>query len=199
LAISVPLRALQLAWKVYHGASLGAAAQEAALDVVTDVALSLATAGLLRFANGFTVVRAAGEAFTRVASSVWNQTAFARGWAIEELLIGARRLHPNFPVIDDFIEGVATSIKSLDLTAKTYQSASALISRLSGYAGKLSAFQGATFAGDTVAAGAIKERVLVVAFEEGAATIEQAKVLEDFMRLAKTAWPNIKVVFEFIP
>ena len=200
LAISVPFRALQLAWKVYHGASLGAAAQEAALDVLTDVALSLATAGLLRYAKGFTVVRAAGEALSRVATSVWNMTPFARGWAIEELILGgARRLHPNFPVIDDFIQGVATSIKSLDLTAATYQSASALVSRLSSYAAKLSAFQGARFAGQEVLGAEIKEKVLVVAFEEGAATFEQAKVLEEFLRLAKTSWPDIKVVFSFIP
>jgi RHS repeat-associated protein len=200
LAISVPFRALQLAWKVYHGASLGAAAQEAALDVVTDVALSLATAGLLRYAKGFTVVRAAGEALTRVASSVWNLSPFARGWAIEELILGgARRLHPNFPVIDDFLGGVATSIKSLDLTAATYQSASALTGRLSAYAAKLSAFQGAKFAGTEILAAEIKEKVLVVAFEEGAATFEQAKVLEEFLRLAKSTWPDIKVVFSFVP
>ena len=200
LAISVPLRALQLAWKVAHGANLGAAAQEAALDVVTDVALSLATAGLLRFASGFTVVRVAGEALTRAASSVWNLTPFARGWAIEELILGgARNLHPNFPVIDDFVEGVATSIKSLDLTAATYQSGSAIISRLSSYAAKLAAFDGARYAGNVVAGTAIKEKVLVVAFEEGAATIEQAQVLEEFLRIAKTSWPNIKIAFSFIP
>lgn len=200
LAISVPLRALQLAWKVAHGANLGAAAQEAALGVLTDVALSLLTAGLLRFASGFTVVRVAGEALTRAASSVWNLTPFARGWAIEELILGgARNLHPNFPVIDDFVEGVATSIKSLDLTAATYQSGSAIISRLSSYAAKLASFQGATYAGDVVAGAAIREKVLVVAFEDGAATIEQAQVLEDFLRIAKTSWPNIKIAFSFIP
>jgi hypothetical protein len=194
------LRALQLAWKVAHGANLGAAAQEAALDVVTDVALSLVTAGLLRFASGFTVVRIAGEALSRAASSVWNLTPFARGWAIEELILGgARNLHPNFPVIDDFVEGVATSIKSMDLTAATYQSGSAIISRLSSYAAKLASFQGAEYAGDVVAGAAIKEKVLVVAFEEGAATIEQAQVLEEFLRIAKASWPNVKIAFSFIP
>jgi hypothetical protein len=42
----------------------------------------------------------------------------------------------NFPVIDDLSEGVATSIKSLDLTKSSYQSASGLIGQLRDYAFK---------------------------------------------------------------
>ena len=82
---------------------------------------------------------------------------------------------------------------------QNYQSASALTGRLSAYAAKLSAFQGARFAGTRILAEEIKEKVLVVAFEEGAATFEQAKVLEEFLRLAKSTWPDIKVVFSFVP
>jgi hypothetical protein len=48
---------------------------------------------------------------------VWKLGWAARGRLIEKEL-GAN-LHPNFPVIDKFRNGVATSIKSIDLNAAT--------------------------------------------------------------------------------
>jgi hypothetical protein len=44
----------------------------------------------------------------------------------------------------------------------------------------------------------IRERVLLVAFEQGAATAQQAQALRAFLQTARQNWPNIKVVFQFI-
>ena len=38
-----------------------------------------------------------------------------------------------------------------------------------------------------------------VALEPGAATSIQMQALEDFRKLAATKWPNIKVLFEWVP
>jgi filamentous hemagglutinin len=66
-------------------------------------------------------------------SSVWDLSPFARGQSIEQTL-GAN-LPQNFPVIDKFNwdTGVATSIKSIDLTAPSYQNMSTLSNTLNGY------------------------------------------------------------------
>jgi hypothetical protein len=54
------------------------------------------------------------------ADDVWGRHFKDRGLQIETRLGG--HLPPNFPTIDRFADGVATSNKSLDTTVKTYQS-----------------------------------------------------------------------------
>jgi hypothetical protein len=104
----------------------------------------------------------------------------------------------NFPVIDDFLNGVATSIKSLDATLPSYQQAGAIASRLRSYAQKLANFNGASKGGITVGQQSIQQRVLLVAFEDGALTAAQAAELRQFVQTAQTQWPNIQVVLQFI-
>ena len=53
----------------------------------------------------------------------------------------------NFPVIDRFENGLATSIKSLNLDSATYQNASTLNRTLTGYVDTVAEFQGRTWAG----------------------------------------------------
>lgn len=50
---------------------------------------------------------------------MWSLKPFERGVEIEKML--GQNLPSNFPVIDKFENGLATSIKSMDLSAKTYQ------------------------------------------------------------------------------
>jgi hypothetical protein len=49
----------------------------------------------------------------------------------------------------------------------------------------------------SVAGTAIKDRVLLVAVEDGAATGPQWQALTDFQKSAAAQWPNIKVIFQF--
>ena len=109
--------------------TVGVAAQEAATD----------------FFGGALIV--GGIRALRGAGSVWNLGRFARGNAIHGRL-GANVDWPsNFPTIDKIINridgDVATSIKSLDLTAPTYNQGNKLYDKLKGYIDKLDDFTGA--------------------------------------------------------
>lgn len=86
-------------------------------------------------------------------------------------------LHPNFPVIDDFPpSGVATSYKSVDLNAATYQNDNSLKYRLDAYVRMISEFEGAEFATSTVEN--IKSRVLWLVIPKGSMTNAQQAVIE---------------------
>ena len=74
----------------------------------------------------------------RTIASVWRLGNFARGIAIETAL--GKNLAAGFPVIDKFLNGTATSIKSIDLTAKTYQDTEKLGSTLDNFVDKGSEF-----------------------------------------------------------
>jgi RHS repeat-associated protein len=205
LAVSVLFRALEAAINVSNGMSLGAAVQEAVIGVAFDTTIGLVLGGVLAQAPRLIKIRAAAQSIAafraaRRASSVWRLNPFARGRAIERFILGRPANIPvsNFPVIDDFANGVATSIKSLDLTADSYQAASALSGKLGEYASKLSTFAGRTWGGFTVQGNQIAQRVLVVAFEQGAPTARQAETLRAFIQTARQNWPNVKVVFQFI-
>ena len=196
----VAFRAAEAAWKVARGAALGAALQEAAVGVLSDAALSIAIPGVVSLVSRIAPVRAVGQALVRAADSVWNLGNFARGWAIESrILQRARTLADNFPVIDDFTAGVATSIKSIDLTAKTYQSIGKLIRKISGYAEELASFETLVHPTRTITSEMVERRVLTVAIEPGAATIMQAGALESLLRDAKSLWPNIDIMFVPVP
>ncbi len=77
---------------------------------------------------------------SRVAagSGLWKLNPFARGQQIEQAL--GHNLPSNFPVIDRFENGLATSIKSLDLDAAAYQSSATLNRALTGYVDKVAGF-----------------------------------------------------------
>jgi RHS repeat-associated protein len=201
LAISLPLRALQVAMAVAAGADLGTAAQEAAIGLITDVAAGALLGGVLAYAPRLFSLRAVGQVVQRAANSPWLLGPFARGRAIEALLLrGAPNVirTPNFPVIDQFWQGVATSIKSIDATAASYQSASSLVSTVARYARTLSNAgtlrQGALTIDLTHAS-----RNLVIAFEKGALTVPQAQALKAFMQTASQRFPNVKILLTEIP
>jgi hypothetical protein len=94
-------------------------------------------------------------------ASVWEMNQFERGFEIERQLGG--NLPSNFPVIDRFKDGVATSIKSLDLRAASYQNPSALLRTLNGYVDKVAAFNGRSWADVEIAGSRIRGRELQLA------------------------------------
>jgi hypothetical protein len=75
---------------------------------------------------------------------------FLRGEAIERAL--GQNLPRTFPVIDRFSGGLATSIKSIDLAAKTYQIPGKLRGTLASYVNSLARFDGATLGNVAVGA-----------------------------------------------
>ncbi|UGU18119.1 DUF6443 domain-containing protein [Sinomicrobium kalidii] len=107
-----------------------------AKEAVTDVFLGGAVAMGLKALRG--------------AKSVWGLNRFARGRVIEEMLGANKNWAKNFPGIDKIEDGVATSIKSMDLMGKSYQEGNRVFNTLKGYIDKLDNFGGRTRWGGTV-------------------------------------------------
>jgi len=122
-----------------------------------------------------------GEAASRGGRGVWSLDNFTRGRAIEDAVSKALGLKQfavhNVPVIDAFEHGVATSIKSIDLAASSYQSGGRLLRTLNGYVDALKEFKGG-FSWGTERVGAVTSRQLVLAVPEGITlSASQAKAL----------------------
>ena len=114
-----------------------------------------------------------GELF---ASSIWRLSVRERGLLIEAKAGG--NLPTNFPVIDKEIGDVITSIKSVDLTATTYQSASKLRALARGFVKDLNDFKGATYSGKTVVTTSNTTKKIELFYQTGKASSAQLEVLE---------------------
>jgi YD repeat-containing protein len=128
----------------------------------------------------------------RAGNSVWDLAPVARGDRIAKAL--GQNLPDFFPVIDKFKDGVASSIKSLDLDAKSYQDVGKLTSKLEGYVDKLADFKGATSGRREVKAEQIKSKVLELAIEKGKGSKEQLAAIEAAKKYAKKKGVELRVV-----
>lgn len=174
--ISLPLSHPSRARYAYPqwGGNLGASFGDGAKEAVQDIALG----GALNY--GLKAFRA-----LRSSSSVWNLNRFKRGRQIEDALGANQQWSKNFPTIDKIdnvyggvnkiSDGVATSIKSLDLTANSYQSGNKVFNTLKGYIDKLDNFGGTVnWGGTTITEGLdYSSKSLEVAFETGAGSAKQ--------------------------
>jgi filamentous hemagglutinin len=114
------------------------------------------------------------------AAAVWTTKGIGpttRGKLLER--VHGMNLPSNFPVIDRFADGVATSIKSVDLNSRTYRDVSALKNKVIGDVNALARFQRAERLGVVVDASMIRARRLEVIIPQGAsnaqiATLNQA-------------------------
>jgi hypothetical protein len=109
---------------------------------------------------------------------VWQLPPLQRGIAIHRML--GQNLPRNFPVIDRFVRGVATSIKTLDLSAPTYQNIPALTSKVQGYINLMAGFQGVQW----LQAQMITARELVLAVPAGTGTQVQWAALQALQQYA---------------
>ena len=107
-----------------------------------------------------------------------------RGGVYFEERLG-RTLHENFPAIDKIPDGIATSIKSIDLKAATYQNAAGLTGRLQKYVNEVSEFVGDSLGNDIVRPSDIKGRALSLAVPRGSMTATQKAVIENVRRWAR--------------
>jgi hypothetical protein len=135
--------------------------------------------------GGLAALGAGGLFFTAgsgggLATCAFRLPPIARGNAIETALATAfgGGLPRTFPVIVRFLNGVATSVKSLDLASKTYQNAARLTSALTGFIDKLAQFNGARLGNVQIQGSAITQRVLEVVVQRGAATPQQMQAIQ---------------------
>jgi hypothetical protein len=147
------------------------------------------------FVLGGALGRLTGWAVARLgfaASRVWALSPFARGVAIESAL--GRNLPANFPVIDRFANGVATSIKSIDLAAESYQNASTLTRTVVGYIDKVAAFGGRTWGGAAVRGADITGRALELAVPAGGGTAAQQAALQSAVEYGESIGVSVHVI-----
>lgn len=149
---------------------------------------------LVGTAVGYGLLRAGGLAFNALRSvggSIWKLPMIGpgcRGFVYEEMLaLKGMMKSTNFPVIDAFYKGVATSIKTLDIFAKTYAkdvTNSAVKKQLVQYIDDLANFNGRTWGGQTVKGSDIKERVLEIGIPKGA-TESVVKQIDEAIKYAQ--------------
>jgi hypothetical protein len=126
------------------------------LAVLVGTGLAGIQASLARAASASEI--AALQSARQELLKLWDLPFCDRGKALEILL--GRNLHEKFKVIDRWVDGVATSIKTMDLRLKSYQTAEQILSRGRGYVHKVANFKGASMGEIDIAADKIAERVL---------------------------------------
>jgi hypothetical protein len=131
------------------------------------------------------------------ASGHWDLDPFQRGRNIEKDL--GQNLPEPFKTIDRYDNGTITSIKSLDVNAKTYQNATKLRSRIKKYVDDLSDFQGFSMGGwdiGNVSNGLpITVRKLDLAISN-AGSPTQAQVIDEMITYAASKNINLnKIIF----
>jgi hypothetical protein len=119
------------------------------------------------------------------------RAAWKLGWAARDQyfdrLLRDGSLPLAFRAIDNFTNGIATSIKSVDLNAATYQDAARLPSRLYKYISDLAEYEGGSLAGREVETSAITGRVLNLVVPRGSTTTVQRSAIAAAGRMAMTA------------
>jgi hypothetical protein len=134
----------------------------------------------------------AAQSLAETDAAAWKLGWADRGWYFDVRL--GRTLHKNFPVIDKIPNGIATSIKSIDLRAASYQNVTTLTRRLSEYAGEVSEFAGGELGEDVVRPSEIKGRALSLAVPKGSMTETQKAVIEEVRRWARTLKNPVDII-----
>ena len=131
--------------------------------------------------------------------SIWNLNKYERGFVYEKMLniegTFSNRGCSNYPVIDAFCDGVATSIKTIDVKAKTYQVNNALFRTLKKYVNDLSAFKPRDWGNINLKGTDIRTKVLEVGIPKGATKtqIEQINKAVEYAH-GKGVQLNVRVV-----
>ena len=151
-------------------------------------------------------VRAANAAVDRPANSMWNLPAVNRGRVAEDIPYGRPAAIKgvtswNFPTIDDLcldendpFYRVASSVKSIDLTAERYQNVSTLIRTLDDYADQLNNFTNRSWTSNgqliEVTTADYDRRQLNIVMEPRAATQQQANAINQWLRTFSSRFTN---------
>jgi hypothetical protein len=110
-------------------------------------------------------------------SPVWKLGWGLRGKTINELF-GDPTFPSNYPVIDKIPNGVATSVKSVDLNAATYQNEASLAYRLNKFVEDVREFDGADWGTKNIRDTDIDSRAVQVIVPSGSITKDQQLVFE---------------------
>ena len=137
--------------------------------------------------------------------TVWTKTFKERGFAIEYAIkeqfynnSAWDHLVDNFPTIDVWNQNTKTavSIKSIDLSAQSYQSASTLKRTLNGYVNSLSSFTNRTWSGIRVSN--VQTRILEIAIPDIELTDVQIQAINEVIKTAANKSNPVKVIITVI-
>lgn len=134
---------------------------------------------------------AEAEAAAAAGGNPWKMGWAARGDYFSEQL-GAN-LPRTFGVIDRWENGVATSIKSIDLNAATYKDGARLAYRLDDYIAKLATYTGGKMGALTISSESITGRILSFAVPKNSMTEIQRATFEAARLRAKAFGVDLKV------
>jgi hypothetical protein len=118
------------------------------------------------------------------AAEAWKTGWARRGRYFEEQL-SDKSLDPDFRTIDNFADGIVTSIKSIDLNAAAYQNPASLTYRLNQYIDDVAEYRGGRYANQTVPYSKITDRTLSLAIPKDSMSEEQRIVIEAARTRAK--------------
>jgi hypothetical protein len=134
---------------------------------------------------------------TNEAQSIWKLDPFRRGVAAENAVGRSPSLSQNFPTIDRFQNGVATSIKSIDLNAASYQDIQALNRTVTGYINQMANYQGqsSAWAGVRIYSSQITARAVELVIPATGGTSAQLAALQQLKQYAQ----SLNVILNIIP
>ena len=131
--------------------------------------------------------------------SLWKmENASERGFRIEKILGG--NLPDGFKTFDRFVGGVASSIKSLDLTAKSYNKGTGLFSTLKKYINEAANFTNYTMRDESgalvsLSSSQITTRTVELAIQPGKATLKQWEQIADAMKYGQDNGVRVNINF----
>jgi filamentous hemagglutinin len=102
-------------------------------------------------------------------------------------------LPATFRTIDSFSNGVATSIKSIDLNATTYQDVARLTYRLNAYIDSIATYDGSVLGSVQILPADISGRALGLAIPKGAMTAAQRAAVEAARMRAQAFGVNLTI------
>lgn len=124
--------------------------------------------------------------------SVWRRGPATRGRIIEAAR--GHNMPSNYPVIDRFgDDGIATSIKSIDLGRRTYLRPRTLERRLRGLVNQVAGFNGRRYAGRHIQSWEIRGRALELVVPY-AGSAEQQAIIDATRQYARTRGVTVDVI-----
>lgn len=126
-----------------------------------------------------------------IGDSLWEKGAFKRGQIIDKAL--GNNLGYNFPVVDKLNDRTITSIKSMDLTANTYQTGRGIYNALVKNIDDLEAFEKRSWRHTTINIDDYDYKQLEVAIPKITISKDQKNGLEQAVKYAKSKNINVKI------
>jgi len=117
--------------------------------------------------------------------AIWKLGPFPRGKVMDRLFRSGD-LHELSRTIDDIVDNIAISNKSVDLNAATYQDFQRLLNKINDDLTKLEGYSGTKWGGDVIESFAIRGKVLRLIIPEGSMTAVQREAIKAATRIARS-------------